>query len=438
MSLALSLSGKYPVSGLLVKGPGPAEWLATLQEWLAAREGDDIVSLQQVEGPDGEVLLAQLHPFAEELQVTCPKTGEVALTAATGSCGPGYHDHVVELAHAMASELKVKWAPSADADDTGFFGSGDRGALDEAMREHVAGLAQALHRGLGDAPPNLLLPPTAPGFVHDGAVSTLLGPRDAAWLARVAEGGAEALEAMPWRSRGKLAETMLARALALLWCEVRWRAPVNETEETTQREALRCLLRAKELGATALPWREWSELLELAGEEGPLAEEVASKAKGARGVLAGYRRGDIIARVPAEFVIRIPGSFGEEVDEEGTWSATDGGRAVYVSAGRLPPVGDTPGDAVRALARAQFPGDAFEFRGERVVGKAGLRRDTDDDGKELWVLSCGAAHESFMLRATITFEDDADREWALQTFRSIDRGAPQGAAGGGIAGITSI
>ena len=109
MSVGLSLSGSYPVSGFLSKGPSPTEWLTTLQEWLSQREGEELVSAQMVEGPDGEVLLAQLHPFADELQVSCPRLGEVLLTAATGSCGAGYHQHVVDLAHAIASERQVRW-----------------------------------------------------------------------------------------------------------------------------------------------------------------------------------------------------------------------------------------------------------------------------------------------------------------------------------------
>lgn len=433
MTLGLSLPGKYPVSGLLVKGPSPAEWLASLKEWISKREGDELVSLHVVEGPDGEVLMAHLHPFSEELQVSCPRTGEVLLAASTGSCGPGYHQHVVELAHAMASELKVTWRPgdAGHGDDTGFFGTGDREALESAMIEDVAEAARELAPALDEAP-TLLLPPSAPLFLSSAAVLTPLGPRDEAWLASVREGDARALDAMPWRARGRDGAHFRDRALALAWCEARWREPSNEAEEGVLREIVRCLGRARELGETALPWSAWREIAGYLGESAP--EPPAGGSKG--DVPVGYRRGDVRARLPGDFSVRIPGHFAEDLDEDGTWHATDGTRSVYVNAGRVPNAADGPGDAVRLLARATFEGEPFEFRGRRAVGKAGLRRDEDDEGPA-FVLACGAAEGSYMLRATIVYRGESDRDWALATFRSIDRAAPGASVRtGGLPGIT--
>ena len=432
MSIGLDISGSYPVSGFLSKGPSPSEWLASFKEWLDAREGEELVSSQLVEGPDGEVLLAQVHPFSEELQVACPRLGEVRLTVSTGSCGPGYHEHVADLAHAMASELKVKWRDAAEGegDDSGYFASGDRAALEDAMREHVAELAAELPES-ATVPPNLLLSPTAPSFVHPLAVSTPLGPRDAAWLKDAREGHARALDAMPWRTRGRGAEYHRARALALAWCEARWRKPFNDAEEGVLREVARCLEAAHAAGAANLPWREWSEirgLLEIADGEDGAPDDLAGRAAAASGPLVGYRRGEVVVRLPADFTMRLPGSFSEEMDEDGTWHGTDGVRTVYASAGRLPPVADMPGDAVRALQRAPPQGEPHVFRGTRVVGMAGLRQD-EDEGEKVWVLACGAAEGSYMLRATILFPSEADRDWAIETFRSIDRGLPEDLAG---------
>ena len=81
------------------------------------------------------------------------------------------------------------------------------------------------------------------------------------------------------------------------------------------------------------------------------------------------------------------------------------------------------------------------MREPRVVGRATLRRATDDDVQVLWVLAMGAASGSFLMRATLTFAKDADRDWALACFRSIDKGDDAtltGGGGGGLAGISSI
>lgn len=440
MSLGLGLSGKYPVSGLFTKGPSPSEWLGAFQEWIQKREGDDLAGCHVVEGPEGDVLLVQLHPFAEAVQVTCPDTGRVALTAATESCGPGYHQHVAKLADAMASELKVSWmSQDAEGDDTGYFATGDPGRLEAAFLDALAELARAVpERGGSVAAPNLLLPPTHAGFIHDLAVSTPMGPRDADWLERARLGNARAADAFPWPLDATRAEVRRRRALALAWSEVRWREPADEAEEIAQAEVLRCLAAALAEGAKDLPWREWVELHELAEAEGDLPAAVTAAAREAKGPLVGYRRRDVVARLPGDFRMRLPGAFSEEQDEDGTWHGSDGERSVYVTAGRLPPVADMPGDAVKALMRTTFEGEPFELRGDRIAGRAALRRDTDDDGRELWVLACGAAQESFLVRATLTFESDADKEWALSCFRSIERGGTTGVTGGGIAGITSI
>ncbi len=435
MSLSLNVSGKYPTSGFLTKGPSPSEWLAKAEEWLRAREGDELVAATLVDGPEGPVLLAQLHPGAEEFQISCPRTGEVSITAATASCGAGYHAHACEIVHALGTEMKVSWSLGPESDDTGYLTSGDRTALRQAMLDHVAALARELPdrpatapAGVAASPPPLLMPGVA-GFLHDGAVSTPLGPRDAAWLARARAGDACAADVVPWPEAGRNAAHHARRGLALAWTEVRWRSPLNETEQWAQEEALRCLAAAREKDPRSVPPHLIEELTALLA-----GEPVATPAS------VGYRRREVIARLPGGFRAVLPGSFSEDVDEDGTWHGTDGARAIWVTTGTMPPVDGNPGDATRQLMRTALEGDeTFEMREGDVVGRAALRED-EDDGAPVWVLACAAARGSLLLRATIAFPSPDQRDWALGVFRSLSFGEAErgGAAAGGLAGISSI
>src|SRR5688572_22508974 len=97
MPLVLTATGRYPISGLLSKGPGSAAWLAKVQAFLEEREGDELLACEIVEGPEGPVLLAQLHPAADPVAIGSPGTGRVEVNATSTFAGPGHHEHVIGI-----------------------------------------------------------------------------------------------------------------------------------------------------------------------------------------------------------------------------------------------------------------------------------------------------------------------------------------------------
>jgi hypothetical protein len=124
------------------------------------------------------------------------------------------------------------------------------------------------------------------------------------------------------------------------------------------------------------------------------------------------------------------------MDEDGTWSSTDGSRAFHVLVRQAPARGDIPGDAAPRVAKVEREGEPFQHAG----GRAALREDVDDDGTPLFVLSCANAWESMFARATITWVDPKDRGWALATWRSLAhpsaRAEPGARTGSALPGIT--
>ena len=113
-----------------------------------------------------------------------------------------------------------------------------------------------------------LLPGTR--FEHDGAVLTPLGPRDDAWLERAVTAPKAAIDILPWWFDITDARYQLARALVILWTEIRWRAPIDDVELRAMDEALALLRNAiRADGSLAYPWREWAELVAHRGSHDP-------------------------------------------------------------------------------------------------------------------------------------------------------------------------
>jgi len=413
MPLAITATGRYPISGLLSKGPRPAEWLAKVQGFLEEREGEDLLACETVEGPEGPVLLAQLHPAAEPISIGSSGLGRVELNATSGLVGPGHHEHVIEIIDAMAKDLGVTW--SSIEDDDGDLARGrpaiEAAALD-ALKEAFAELLELKGPGpipLGIAPSEL--------FLHDGFISTPMGPRDRSWVERAADDPAMGRDMLPWWTSGRGAAMLRDRAIYLMWTDVRWRTPIDDAERDSLARIAADLARAHDLDRNLeMPWREWSELLTLLEQDDDAARAIAEKARDARGPLIGYRRRDVLAALPAGFAVRLPGTFRSEMDEDGTWSATDGERAFHVLVRQAPARGDIPGDAAPIVANLELEGEPFPHG----AGRAALRQDVDEDtNTPLFVLSCAVAHDSYFARATITYIDEKDRDWALATWRSL-------------------
>src|SRR5262249_58248403 len=73
---------------------------------------------------------------------------------------------------------------------------------------------------------------TPPGvrYTFDGAVATVVGPRDDAWLERALVDPRVAADIWPWVADAMDARYHLGRVLAMLWNDVHWRAPAGPGE----------------------------------------------------------------------------------------------------------------------------------------------------------------------------------------------------------------
>ncbi|HET7030535.1 MAG TPA: hypothetical protein VFI34_08490, partial [Candidatus Limnocylindrales bacterium] len=278
MSITIRAVGRAAKRGPRRRVPTATALTDEILAWLPAASGDPAEVLAPRKAADGTIEV-DLHPAGRPLRIEVRDPGIIVATALTVPVGPGYHTYVASLLHRLGDELEIEWAttePLAEtgevsADPTGAFASGNRA---DAERGHLGWLRAAIvavrdaRRG-GSGGLHLATPPGVRFTVH-GAVATVLGPRDDAWIERALADPRVAADAWPWVADAMDARYLLARALTAMWLDVRWRPPIGPAEAATDDEVLATLRRAYPLEpGLAWPWREWRELLAVRGHPDP-------------------------------------------------------------------------------------------------------------------------------------------------------------------------
>src|SRR5687767_6918268 len=217
MGVGLQLTGTYPkTKGLLRRfHQPPREWLAAAQAWFAqiAAETFEGAGEYQV-GPNTFGLGISLHPASENIELTCGEGGNVEVSIKTSTAGPGFHAHVCDLLKQFGPATNVTWDHVGD--DTGYFTTGDFASVEREMFRRLGQVAAALEEHVRNGYSELAVSmPTDFSFHHDGAISTVMGPRSAQWLLEVLDNPARGGDMFPWRERGTGAGYHLSRALTL-------------------------------------------------------------------------------------------------------------------------------------------------------------------------------------------------------------------------------
>jgi hypothetical protein len=421
--------GQASRRGLILRVPSGESLLESVEAWLLAEYGDAARSMTRraLEGGEAELSVA-LHPAAPTLVVSAGESGRVALTAETETMGPGYHRFIARLIERMGDDLSIAWDrgepdPGALLDNAGTTFT-DRVATERA---YLGWLGQTLmkaraSRAAGRPGLQVGIPGTT-RYTFDGAIATVLGPRDDAWLDAAVADTRVATDITPWWADATDGQTLVNRALTMMWLDVRWRAPAIKEERELMDEVHRTLTRAYPTDPTlAYPWRAWAELIEFRGIDDPMSRQVLVRAEREGGDAApiGYRRAPVTIRHEG-WALEIPGSYAERRTPEEWWGGGLG-RNITLAAVQTA----TDGGAMGAQAFVDHVGgdlgpDAIDHRAGGVIGRAKLSSDTSS-GLEVGVLDGYSAIVGSGAAIRIVFDDPGDWQWALDMWRSLAPG----------------
>ena len=269
MAVGLYLVGAIERRGLLGRAQSTSSWLAEAGRWISKAAREPLESARLAEDERGvQGLYVKLHPAAEEVELAAAEEeGRIIVSASTSTVGPGYHVYLCRLLERLGVELGLRWEPGDDeqgtGDETGFFHTGDRAAVDREMLAWLQSVAARLLEELSAETTAQIALPMDVLYELDGPVATVTGPRDEAWLRRTAADPSEGIDFFSWWQDEMGAAYYLGRATVLMWTEVRWRPPLTDSEERRLDEVLEYLERAHEMDpALDYPWVEWAELLD--------------------------------------------------------------------------------------------------------------------------------------------------------------------------------
>jgi hypothetical protein len=437
LSITIHAVGQASRRGATRRVPHAGAMLTAVDEWLVANAGAVRGHTLGDRTPDGAIELS-LHPAARPVHIEATDMGRVLARAMTIPVGPGYHTYLVGLLRRLGMDLGITWTPAspsggmhaddadASTDPTGAFFSGERA---DAERGHLVWLRSSLlavRDGRRQGATGLhLATPSGVRYTFDGAVATVLGPRDDAWVERALIDPRLAADIWPWAADVMDARYHLGYALTLLWNDVRWRPPVGTPEVAVLDDVLAALRLAHPLEPDLpWPWAAWREAFQLRGLNDPATYQLlerSAREPGPEGVAAtaivGYRRHPVTI-LQGGWAIDLPGSFSDERFPD-RWSGSDAGRTVMLAAGPTAIDGrPMSADAFLAEYAADLGDDALEHQAGPVRGRARITSDAST-GIEIGRLEgySGAPGSGAVLR--IEFENPSDWKWALDTWRGV-------------------
>jgi hypothetical protein len=421
--------------GMIPRLPSIDQLLDEAEAFLRAEFPDTVRSARRLTNvEDAAQLVVGLHPAASDVTFEAAVGGDVALSADLPPVGPGYQTFLDRLVERLATELSIDWTPVApeqasDADEP----SSPRGRgvtvehaaaeRADAERTYLTWLGASLvdarrarnrgHQGIHIG--------TAPGlrYAFEGAIATVLGPRDDGWLDAAIADPRLALDVIPWWADATDARYLLNRALCLMWTDLRWRTASDDAEIALQDEVLRLLAHAFPLDPSLpYPWHEWHELAVLRGTDDAMTRQVAKRAdKAAARPRIGYRRAPVTV-VHEGWELEIPGTFADRRTDEEWWGG-EAGRSVTVAAVETgTPDGPMSPELFLDQVAHDLGSDALTHHAGPVVGRARLGTD-GSSGVEVGVLEGYSAVRGRGAAIRVVFDDSADWRWALDLWRAL-------------------
>ena len=426
MSLGLRLLAKLSVSSIT-----PEPFMNRIEQWVLERYSELRPKTRQGDVDGAFTVFCQLHPAAEEIELTLIDPEHVVASANTTTVGPGYHIFLSSLLKDWARDFDALWLMPDEwseeyGDETEFFFTGDERLLRDEMTSWLKAVANMFFDGSldRDARGIALCMPVSLQFDAAEPAITPLGPRNREWLRKTAQDGIEGRDFFAWWSSGLGAEYYLGRALTQMWSHARWHPPVNDSQREVLTDIDYCLRKAYALDPTLeYPWAEWGEVLDFLGigiEEKELLQLSTRTTP-----TIGYRRRNITAALPGGWSMKIPGSFSDfEPDEGYSLCAIDPPREIWFTAYQSNSPGSLEAfESAKKEMKANRPEHLLER--DTCIAEATIVAKRDDTGEPYFVLNSSVLGQGRRAVCTIVFPQSEQKEWALETWRSVQPPSPE-------------
>ena len=93
---------------------------------------------------DHPTLFLQIHPCAEDVEISVPQPGMCLINAKTLTAGPGYHVFLCDLLHSLAAHHHIEWEEpeeQVEGDETGYFFQRDATSVRQEMLRWLSAMA---------------------------------------------------------------------------------------------------------------------------------------------------------------------------------------------------------------------------------------------------------------------------------------------------------
>lgn len=403
----------------------PKVLLRQTGDWLKEKCSDLLPETREGLIDSSPALFCQFHPAAEEVELSLIDPESFVASANTSTVGPGYHIYLCSLLKQWAHDFHALWQQTDEEtsdyyDEAEYFFTGDQQRMFNSMTNWLEALAGTFFEktiDLNDCG-NALCMPMDVQFESEQLSITPLGPRDREWLRQASQDGTRGKDFFAWWEPGLNAQYFLGRALAQMWTNVRWRRPVNDQERKLLKGVDNSLRIAYGLDSSLnYPWIEWKEILKNL-DVNPENLGLPRTAPAGPPTI-GYRRSKVWVTLSGSWRIRIPGSFSEfESDEEHNLFALDPPREIWFTSYRF--TSPSPANAFDSK-KQEILKEKPEYLHEGVsyVAKAAIKKKTRETGENYFVLTSSNMCPTQRAVCTILFPQEDQREWALETWRSI-------------------
>jgi hypothetical protein len=369
-----------------------------------------------------------LHPAAENLQLEPDRGGGVVCSAKTSTCGPGFHIHLVELLERAGEKLGLKWTASGNRyqDETGYW---TERSLERLQREMAGWLRRVAAMVIEQTDATGLMINMSLGFPlpnsSDHFALTPMGPRTREWFELAAKSDEDALRLapsfFPWWDSGCTGDFWRGLGLVMSWCDLTWTIRQDDGERTNYEVVRQAFRKAEQAGARGLPQEEIAEIDALlrANENTPLPQP-DSRVSG-----IGYRRWRLQLPLTGHWFVALPGYYFTADEDDGqTTVYWYGDRTVRGSSLTLSRADGGVASAAELVADLEAPADpqveVVDDRHSDPPGWAVIELSHDGE-RAHWALTGRTGAPNEICLTSIYFSDRSDRQWAIDTWRSVFR-----------------